>query len=58
MEIIEFRGGMLIMNTKKGMLDLEEAYGQTPACALCGACLIDGPAPDAEVVLFSGFCEE
>lgn len=46
------------MNTKKGMLDLEEAYGQTPACALCGACLIDGPAPDAEVVLFSGFCEE
>lgn len=39
-------------------LNLENAYGQTPACLACCTCLLDGPTPDAELIMISNWAED
>lgn len=39
-------------------LYLENSYAQNPACVACAACALDGPVPDFELALLSGWSEE
>lgn len=40
------------------MVELENSYAQSPACASCTLCLLDGPIPDFETAVLTGISEE
>lgn len=40
------------------MLDIENAYAQSPMCASCALCLLDGPVPDFEAAVVTGISDE
>ena len=39
-------------------LSLENSYAQNPVCVAFAACALDGPVPDFELSLLSGWSEE
>lgn len=40
------------------MLELNNSYAQSPACASCVLCLLDGPVPDFEAAVVTGISDE